>query len=65
MTLDVSVIAQGVTIILVAWAVKGIHTINGSIKSLMQWKDDHTKQDDDRHQTMIEWLKQLDRREKP
>lgn len=65
MTLDVNVIAQGVTIVLVAWAIKGISTINGSIKTLTQWKDDHTKQDDERHGAVIEWLKQLDRREKP
>ena len=62
MNIDLSVIAQGVTIVLVAWAIKGIHHINGSVKSLMQWKDDHTKQDDERHNTVVDWLKQIDRR---
>ena len=62
MNLDFSIIAQGVTILLVAWAIKGISTINGSIKILLQWKEDHNKQDDDRHNSVIDWLKQLDRR---
>ena len=62
MNIDLSVIAQGVTIVLVAWAIKGIHNINGSVKSLMQWKDDHTKKDDERHNTVVDWLKQIDRR---
>ena len=63
MTLDLTLIAQGVAIILIAWALKGINAINGSIKTLMQWKDDHTKQDDERHKSVIDWLKQLDRRQ--
>jgi hypothetical protein len=63
MTIDLAVIAQGVTILLVVWVIKGVHAINGSIRSLSQWKDDHNKQDDDRHSSVIEWLKQLDRRQ--
>ena len=62
MNVDFAVIAQGVTIVLVAWAIKGISHINGSVKTLIQWKDDHTKQDDERHSAVIEWLKSLDRR---
>ena len=62
MNIDVAVIAQGVTIVLVAWAIKGISHINGSVKTLIQWKDDHNKQDDDRHNALVDWLKQIDRR---
>ena len=62
MTLDLNTIAQAVTIALVVWAIKGIAHINGSVKTLMAWKDDHNKQDDERHQATIDWLKQLDRR---
>ena len=59
---DFAMIAQGVTIALIIWVLKGIHAINGSVKPLLQWKVDHEKQDDARHEEITERLNQFDRR---
>lgn len=62
MTVDLNLLAQAITAALVIWAIKGIAHINGSVKTLLAWKDDHNKQDDERHNAVVDWLKQVDRR---
>ena len=61
MTLDLSLVFQAVTVGLVLWSIKGIARINGSVQSLLTWKDEHNKQDDERHLATQEWLKSLER----
>ena len=38
----------------IAWILKGVSTINGSIKALNVWKVQHEKQDAERHETLKE-----------
>ena len=64
-TIEWGSIFQAVTIALIGWAIRGISHTNHSITQLLQWKDDHGKQDDERHAALTEWLKQLDRRQTP
>ena len=33
----------------IVWLVRGVHNINGSIGKLNVWKEQHEKQDDERH----------------
>jgi len=41
MIFDVTVVLQGTTIGLVAWVLQKVHTINGSVKEIHQWRKDH------------------------
>jgi len=54
MNVDLNIILQGVAIILIAWGLKGISTINGSIRELNVWRKEHEKLDNSRHETIKE-----------
>ncbi len=36
----------------IAWIIRGVSTINGSIKALNVWKGEHIRQDDERHKDL-------------
>lgn len=65
MNIDLHVIFQALTVALILWVIKGIARINGSVTMLLNWKDEHNKQDDERHQVVTEWLKSLSRSKSP
>ena len=55
--IDIALILQGVAILLIAWAIKGIVSLNkkmaemnGSIREIKVWKEEHTRLADERHE---------------
>ena len=52
--IDLGIILQGLVILLIAWVLKGIANINGSVRELHVWKKEHTRQDDERHENTKE-----------
>lgn len=57
--MDTTVVLETIVAGLVLYAIKGISTINGSVRTLNEWRVNHEKLDDERHKQVLESLTDL------
>lgn len=57
--MDTTVVLETIVAGLVLYAIKGISAINGSVRTLNEWRVNHEKLDDERHQQVLDSLDDL------